>query len=90
MAGVDHETREVLLEGSEGGMVRWKPGEIGGRQGGSEVYCVEGIELRAGDRVRWTCNDTGLGLVNSHTVEVTGVNNGRVSFRLNDGRACSA
>ena len=28
---------------------------------------VDGIELRAGDRVRWTRNDTFLGLVNSFT-----------------------
>ncbi len=86
VAGVDHERREVLLEGGEGGTVGWKPGEIGGRRGGSDVYRVEAIELRAGDRVRWTRNDKALGLVNSHTAEVTAVTGGRVSFRLEDGR----
>ena len=30
------------------------PGEIGGRRGSSEVYRAENIELRAGDRIRWT------------------------------------
>ena len=69
--------------------MRWKPGEIGGRRGGSEVYRVEGIELRAGDRVRWTRNDRGLGLVNSHTAEVAAVGNGKVSLRLEDGRMLS-
>ena len=44
------------------------------------------MELRAGDRIRWTRNDAGLGLVNSQTAEVTGVRDGRVSFRLEDGR----
>ena len=34
----------------DGGKVAWKPGEIGGRRGGSEVYRREDIELRAGDR----------------------------------------
>ena len=42
--------------------------------------------MRAGDRVRWTRNDAGLGVVNSRTAEVLGVTNGRVAFRLEDGR----
>ena len=36
--GVNHKAREVVLEGKDGGTVAWKPGEIGGRRGGSEVY----------------------------------------------------
>ena len=35
------------------------------RSGGVEVYRVESMELRAGGRIRWTPNDTDLGLVNS-------------------------
>ena len=85
VAGVDHERREVLLDGGGDGTVRWKSGEIAGRRGGSEVYRAEAIELRAGDPVRWTRNDKGLGLVNSHTAEVVAVGGGRVSFRLEDG-----
>ena len=49
-------------------------------------YRSEGIELRAGDRIRWTRNDDGLGLVNSRTAEVLSVANGRVTFRLEDGK----
>ena len=86
VVGVNHKAREVVLEGRDGGTVAWKPGEIGGRRGGSEVYRTEGIELRAGDRIRWTRNDAGLGLVNSRTAEVMSVANGRVAFRLEDGR----
>ena len=86
VAGVDHRERAVLLDDGSGGTVAWKPGEIGGRKGGSEVYRREGIELRAGDRVRWTRNDDGLGLVNSRTAEVAAVKDGRVTFRLEDGR----
>ena len=89
VAGIDHARREVLLDGDEGGTVRWKPGEIAGRRGGSEVYRAEAIGLRAGDRVRWTRNDKALGLVNSHTAEVVAVTGGRVSFRLEDGRMLS-
>ena len=86
VAGVDHRERAVLLDDGSGGTVAWKPGEIGGRRGGTEVYRREGVELRAGDRVRWTRNDAGLGLVNSRTAEVAAVRDGRVTFRLEDGR----
>ena len=86
VAGVDHKANVVRLEGKDGGTVAWKPAEIGGRKGGSEVYRSEGIELRAGDRIRWTRNDDGLGLVNSRTAEVEAVTNGRLTFQLEDGR----
>ncbi|MYG50819.1 MAG: hypothetical protein F4204_00270 [Rhodospirillaceae bacterium] len=86
VAGVDRKERAVLLEAPGGGTVAWKPSEIGGRQGGTEVYRRESIELRAGDRIRWTRNDKGLGLVNSGAAEVMGIRNGRVTFRLEDGR----
>ncbi len=83
---VDHEKRIVHLEGPNGSTVAWKPSEIGGRRGGAEVYTAETIELRAGDRIRWTRNDKGLGLVNSGTAEVLGVGNGRVTFMPEEGR----
>ena len=86
VAGVDRRNRTVLLEDRNGGTVAWKPSEIGGRQGGTEVYRRESIELRAGDRMRWTRNDKGLGLVNSGGAQVMGIRNGRVTFRLEDGR----
>ena len=83
---VDRKTMTVHLEGSDGSTVAWRPSEIGGRKGGTEVYRAETVELRAGDRIRWTRNDKGLGLVNSGTAEVMGVRNGRVAFMLEDGR----
>ncbi len=86
VAGVDHRKRTVHLEGPDGRTVAWKPSQIGARKGGTEVYRAETIELRAGDRIRWTRNDAGLKLVNSGSAEVTGVRDGRVSFRLEDGR----
>ena len=60
----------VRLQGKDSGTVARKPAEIGGRKGGTEIYRAEGIELRAGDRIRWTRNDEGLRLVNSRTAEV--------------------
>ena len=83
---VDRRNRIVHLEDGNGGTVAWKPSEIGGRKGGTEVYRRESIELRAGDRIRWTRNDRGLGLVNSGGAQVMGIRNGRVTFRLEDGR----
>ncbi len=87
VTGVDRRAGAVLLADGEGGSVAWRPEEIGGRRGGSEVYKVEDIELRAGDRIRWTRNDAGLGLVNSRTADVVAVKDGRVTFRLEDGKA---
>ena len=85
MVAVDQKSREVLLSGDPDDTVRWKPGEIAGRRGGSEVYRVECIELRAKNRIRWIRNDKALGLVNSRTAEVVGVEGGKVSFRLEAG-----
>ena len=84
--GRDAARGAVLLDDGKGGSVAWKPSQIGGRKGGTEVYRAEAIELRAGDRIRWTRNDDGLGVVNSRTAEVLRVGNGRVAFRLEDGR----
>ena len=86
VARVDAVIGTVFLEGPKGEEAAWRPRMTGAKRGGVEVYRAEGIELRAGDRVRWTRNDIGLGLVNSGTAEVDAVQNGRVSFRLEDGR----
>ena len=86
VAEVDHRSNTVMLEGRGGGLVPWQPNGVAGRGGGAEVYRAEPIELRAGDRVRWTRNDKGLGLVNSRTAEVVSVRKDRVSLRLEDGR----
>ena len=86
VAGVDRKARTVMLEGRDGEQVAWQPNRLAARSGGVEVYGSEDIELRAGDRIRWTRNDIGLGLVNSQIAEVAAVRNGRVAFRLEDGR----
>ena len=86
VAGVDRTAGSVTLAGKDGGTVAWEPGRIAARAGGVEVYKKETMELRAGDRIRWTRNDAGLGLVNSQTAEVAAVRDGRVGFRLEDGR----
>ena len=84
--GVDRRAHTVTLRGNGGRAVSWDPNRLAARTGGVEVYRAEEIELRAGDRIRWTRNDRGLGLVNSGIAEVAAVRNGRVTFRLEDGR----
>ena len=86
VTGIDHRKRVVHLEGPDGQDIHWKPSQVGGRRGGTEVYRVEAFELRAGDRIRWTRNDPGQGLVNSGQAEVVRVRKERVTFRLEDGR----
>ena len=86
VTGVDHEKSVVTLEKEGGETASWKPNEIGGRAGGVEVYREDKIELRAGDRVRWTRNDKRLGLVNSNTAEVIEIRDGRVKLQLEDAR----
>ena len=87
VAGVDDARGVVRLQGKHGAAVAWEPARLAARRGGVEVYAVEAVELRRGDRVCWTRNDRRHGLVNSGTAEVTAVNEKAVSFRLEDGRA---
>ena len=86
VAGVDHRTGTVTLEGPEGQSIPWRPRQVGAKRGAVEVYRTESMELRAGDRIRWTRNDTGLGLVNSDAAEVAAVRGNRIAFRLGDGQ----
>ena len=52
VAGVDHGTRTVNLQGADGRAVAWEPNRLAARAGGVEVYRTKDIELRAGDRIR--------------------------------------
>ncbi|MDD9981893.1 MAG: ATP-binding domain-containing protein, partial [Gammaproteobacteria bacterium] len=87
--GANRDDGTVRLEGTDGATVAWRPAKLAARAGGVEVYRSETMELRAGDRIRWTRNDAGLGLVNSGTAEVAGVKDNTVSLRLEDGRTLS-
>ena len=78
--------RDRAFGRSSGSIIAWKPSETGGRWGGTQVYLAETVELRAGDRIRWTHHNKGLGLVNSGTAEVLGVRDGRVTLMLEEGR----
>ena len=54
-----------------------------------DVYETRPIEIRAGDRIRWTRNDHGRGLINGEQAEVSAIARGRVRLVLEDGRKVS-
>ena len=57
VTGVDHARREVLLDGDEGGAVRWKPGEISRARDRAELVTddkatfKEQLEAVTGERI---------------------------------------
>ncbi|MDE0035825.1 MAG: AAA family ATPase [Deltaproteobacteria bacterium] len=82
---VDQERNTVWLGSGKGDPVAWQPRLIAGAKGGVEVYRSEEMELCQGDRIRWTRNDPGAGLVNGGTAVVNSVEKNSVHFRLEDG-----
>ena len=54
-----------------------------------DVYETQPIEIRAGDRIRWTRNDRKRELVNGEQSEVAAIGPNRVRFRRADGRTFS-
>ena len=53
-------TASSCWEGANGQAIPWRPRQVGALRGAVEVYRVEPMELRAGDRIRWTRNDADL------------------------------
>ena len=87
VANVDRERNTVHLKDRERHVVEWRPYLLAARKGGVEVYRSEAMELRAGDRVRFTRNDPALGLVNGQVAKVDFIEQDGVRFRLEDGTA---
>ena len=87
VAGVDRRWGRVDLADGEGRIVKWAPERLAAAKGGVEVFRSQAMELRAGDRVRWTRNDPGSGLVNGAVATVERVERDGVRFRLEDGSA---
>ena len=56
---------------------------------GLDVYETRPIEIRAGDRIRWTRNDDKRSLINGKQAEVERIARNRVRFRLANGRGLS-
>ncbi|MDE0035586.1 MAG: relaxase domain-containing protein [Deltaproteobacteria bacterium] len=82
---VDQKYNVVWLGTEKGDPVAWRPHLIAAAKGGVEVYRSEEMELRPGDRVRWTRNDPGSGLANGETAVVKSVEKDGVRFGLEDG-----
>ena len=77
----------VLLSHPDGTARRIRPeGNIRYRL---EVYETRGIELRAGDRIRWTRNDKARALVNGEQAEIVAITGKRVRVRTADGGTVS-
>ena len=85
VVGVDRQWKRVDLADEHGRIVKWAPERIAAAKGGVEVYRGVAMELRAGDRVRWTRNDPAAGLVNGAIATVERVEQDGVRFRLEDG-----
>ena len=85
VARVDHGTRTVHLRDVRGNIVEWKPVRLAAAKGGLEVYRSEAMELRAGDRVRFTRNDPSSRLTNGQVATVDSIGKDGVRFRLDDG-----
>ena len=84
VARVDYERNTVWLRDGNGNLVDWRPYMLAGAKGGVEVYRSEEMELRRGDRVRWTRNDPGSALTNGETAVVESVGKDGVGFRFED------
>ena len=85
VAGVDADTRTVHLKDDLGHAVEWKPGRIAAAKGGVELFRSENLELRSGDKVRFTRNDPVSGLTNGQVAAVESVGQDGFRFRLEDG-----
>ena len=85
VAGVDAGTRTVHLKDDLGHMVEWKPSRIAAAKGGVELFRSESLELRRGDKVRFTRNDPASGLTNGQVAAVESVGKDGFGFRLEDG-----
>ena len=86
VTGVDRRWGTVYPEDAKGNRTPWRPERIAAAKGGVEVYRSEAMELRRGDRVRFTRNDPASGLANGETATVESVERGGVLFRLDDGK----
>ena len=85
VTGVDRQWKRVDLADDQGRIVKWPPERLAAAKGGVEVYRSQALDLRAGDRVRWTRNDPGSGLVNGAVATVGRIERDGVRFRLEDG-----
>ena len=85
VARVDAGVGTVHLGDGSGNLVEWNPGRVAAAKGGVEVFRSETMELRKGDRIRFTRNDPSSDLTNGQVAEVESLDKDGVRFRLEDG-----
>ncbi len=85
VVAIDRRWGVLRVEDAKGNRTPWQPGRIAAAKGGVEVYTSEAMELRRGDRVRFTRNDPASGLANGETATVDAVGRDGVRFRLESG-----
>ena len=85
VTGIERDS--VVLEHPDGTARRIRP--AGGVRYRLEVYETREIEIRAGDRIRWTRNDKARSLINGEKAEVVEIARDRVRLGLADGRTVS-
>ena len=85
VARVDAGGSRVHLRDDRGNLVEWNPVRIAAAKGGVEVFRSETMELRSGDRIRFTRNDPSSDLTNGQVAEVESLDKDGVRFRLEDG-----
>lgn len=87
VAEVHSENSVVRLTDRQGRTWDWKPDSVAARAGGVELFRGEPLELRAGDRVRWTRDEPASGLRAGYPAFVVAIGGGRIRLRLEDGTA---
>ena len=85
VAEVDTAAAVVRLAGAGSGTTNWKPGALAALNGGVELFRGEPLELRVGDRVRWTRDEPASGLRPGYPALVVTIGGGRIRLRLEDG-----
>ena len=84
VAEVDADTRTVYLRDDLGNVVDWKPSRIAAAKGGVELFRSESLELRSGDKVRFTRNDLASGLTKGQVAAVESVGKDGFGFVTDD------
>jgi conjugative relaxase-like TrwC/TraI family protein len=84
--GVDHRTGTVQLRPSRGREIIFRPDRLRpGARSPLQLYEQKALTIHEGDRIRWTANDHGRGLLNADQALVTGITPTCVTVRTSLG-----
>ena len=88
VVGINREKNELSLRSRENGReFAINPNRVGGNKvGGIEVFSEEKIELRRGDRIKWTDSRNSLGLRRNDKLTVQFINKSGITLQDDKGR----